>query len=116
MHAMNESEGARLMAHWLATGGAIDADAFEAAGDDGLSASPTRGYLCQVDDGLMAVQVSTDMPHPLCSGDDGLEAGGRLTHTGRLSCGRDCGDDGLKAGSPTGFHIPGVCADDGLAL
>jgi hypothetical protein len=79
MHSMNESENGSLMAQWRATGGAIQAHAFEAPSGD---------------EGLAAVQYTTPMhPYARCSGDDGLQAG-RVTgmHTPGVW---GCGDDGL---------------------
>jgi hypothetical protein len=79
MHSMNESESGSLMAQWRASGGAIQAHAFEAPSGD---------------EGLAAVQFTTPMhPYAQCSGDDGLQAG-RVTgmHTPGVW---GCGDDGL---------------------
>jgi hypothetical protein len=80
MHTISESEGARLMAHWRASGGAMDAPAGrEAAGDDGLQA---------------AMATMPSFTHPcfgIDPGDDGLQAG-RVTG---LHIPGTCGGDGL---------------------
>ncbi|MBE0533621.1 MAG: hypothetical protein IH626_22585 [Rhodospirillales bacterium] len=103
MHSMNESESGSLMAQWRATGGAIQAHAFEAPSGD---------------EGLAAVQYTTPMhPYAQCSGDDGLAAAEMTMPSVTHPCfGIDPGDDGLAAGSVTGMHIPGVCAGDDLTV
>lgn len=76
MHSTSETESARLMAQWLATGGAGAETAAEArTGDDGLSTGPfSYPAYCgnSADDGL---RPSMTWPFPMgqCA-DDGLTA------------------------------------------
>lgn len=99
MHSTSDTERARLMAQWLATGGAdLAIPAEMPAGDDGpQAAGPTLRCgmpttRCFVDEGLAAGLRPTQPPTLLC-GDDGLQAA--PTARGAYGCGFT--DDGLTA-------------------